>query len=223
MARAAVVDRSLGAPRRSRAEWLLRAGAWPVALALVIVACRGEPRSAAPETSTSRSGRTKASDVSLAPSGAFILPAARAATALSQCSRPVPATPDSFWTPRAEDVAALDSLLLTEVGPRFERAWARAYASSDPPELEPPRYYRQYAGLIHGSRRTIYVNGFMPHVDLAAPSTGADAGEDSARGALRESLARDGYVVCDGGEWYFGVEYEPATRRFRNFHFNGRG
>ena len=29
-------------------------------------------------------------------------------------------------------------------------------------------------------------------------------------------------VVCDGGEYYFGVEYDPETGRFRNFSFNGR-
>src|SRR5207249_10340138 len=29
-------------------------------------------------------------------------------------------------------------------------------------------------------------------------------------------------VVCDGGEYYFGVEFDPGAHRFRNFSFDGR-
>ena len=29
--------------------------------------------------------------------------------------------------------------------------------------------------------------------------------------------------VCDGGSWFFGAEYDPATRQVANVRFHGRG
>ena len=168
-------------------------------------------------------------DVTLAPNGAFIVPAAHAASVLGQCSRPTPPPPDSFWTPTAADIAAVDRQLLAELRPAFWARWRDNYQSVNPPELRPPRYVRQYIGLAYGQRRVIYVNGFMPHMAISPDSAerawyGEEGeGADSAAAALRERLGREGYVVCDGGEWYFGIEYEPARRRFRNLEFNGRG
>ena len=169
-------------------------------------------------------------DITLAPQGAFIVPAEHAASVLQQCSRPTPAAPDSFWTPTPTDVEALDRRLLAEVRPAFWARWRDNYRSVNPPELRPPRYVRQYVGLAYGQRRIIYVNGFMPHIAITTDSAERawygeeeNAGADSARTALRERLGREGYVVCDGGEWYFGVEWEPARSRFSNLEFNGRG
>lgn len=169
-------------------------------------------------------------DVTLAPDGAFIVSAADAASVIQQCSRPTPAPPDSFWTPTPADIAAVDRQLLAELRPAFWARWRDTYRSVNPPELRPPRYVRQYVGLTYGERRVIYVNGFMPHIAISSDSAErawygdeGDVGPDSARVALRERLGRAGYVVCDGGEWYFGIEYEPDRRRFRNLEFNSRG
>ena len=169
-------------------------------------------------------------DVTLAPDGAFIVPAAHAASVIQQCSRATPTPPDSFWTPTPADIAALDRQLLAELRPAFWARWRDNYRSVNPPELRPPRYVRQYVGLAYGPRRVIYVNGFMPHMAISSDSAErawygdeGGVGTDSAQAALRERLGREGYVVCDGGEWYFGIEYEPARRRFRHLEFNGRG
>ena len=169
-------------------------------------------------------------DVTLAPDAAFIVPATNAATVIQQCSRPTPAAPDSFWTPTPADIAPVEQALLAQVRPAFWARWRETYRSVKAPELPPPRYVRQYVGLAFGPRRIIYVNGFMPHVAISAdPAERAwygeegDSGPDSARVALRERLGREGYVVCDGGEWYFGIEYDPSQRRFRNLEFNSRG
>ncbi len=173
-------------------------------------------------------------DVTLAPNGAFIVPAEYAPSVLQQCSRATPPAPESFWTPTPAEIAAVDRRLLGEVRPAFWARWRDNYAGVDPPELRPPRYVRQYVGLAYGQRRVFYGNGFMPHMALSTDSAerswygaegeGADSAvTDSARASLRERIEREGYVVCDGGEWYFGIEYEPARRQFRNLQFNGPG
>ena len=205
-------------------------------LALVItsatLACeRGqdtEPRTEFRDASDLPDGVT--TDVTLAPDGAFIVPAAQAPSVIRQCSRATPPPPDSFWTPTRNDIAVVDEQLLAEVRPAFWARWRDTYRSVKAPELRPPRYIRQYVGLAYGERRVIYVNGFMPHVAISDDSAErawygdeTDGGADAARAALRERLGREGYVVCDGGEWYFGVEYEPGRGRCRNLHFNGRG
>ena len=200
--------------------------------ASAVLACAREP-DASSQTESSHftslpPGVT--TDVTLARNGVFIVPPAHAASVLQQCSRPVPALPDSFWMPTPADVAAVERRLLAEIRPAFWARWRENYRSVAPPELRPPRYVRQYVGLAYGGRRVLYVNGFMPHMAISADSAErawygeeADGGAQSARAALRDRLGRAGYVVCDGGEWYFGIEYEPASGGFRNLEFNGRG
>ena len=61
-----------------------------------------------------------------------------------------------------------------------------------------------------GGRRIVYVNGFLPWNPFAEQGDTSD---------WRTSVT----VVCDGGTDFFGVEYDPATREFRELHFNGVG
>ena len=84
-------------------------------------------------------------------------------------------------------------------------------------------------GVIVGGRRIIYVNGFHKTQVAETRTFLTEHRNDSA--ALRNfpSAFRDSdywrgvaTMVCDGGEYYFGVEYDPETHRFRNFSFNGR-
>jgi hypothetical protein len=67
-------------------------------------------------------------------------------------------------------------------------------------------YVAQAIGLQRANRRTIYVNG------LRQPSQ-----------STAEILAwrTNPIDVCDGGESYFGVEFDPATKTFSHFAFNG--
>jgi hypothetical protein len=63
-------------------------------------------------------------------------------------------------------------------------------------------FYRQYAGFIAGGRKLIYVNLFPSNVDPKWRSRAV--------------------IVCDGGEQFWGVEFEVDTENFVNVAFNGR-
>ena len=64
-------------------------------------------------------------------------------------------------------------------------------------------YFFQYAGLIAGGRKFIYVNSFR-----------GDVGDFP-------NWKTQPVMVCDGGDAFFGAEYDPQTKTFANFAFNG--
>lgn len=124
-----------------------------------------------------------------------ILPRAVTGGMLDQCSRGVPPRADGEWTPRAEQIAAL------------ERDLPAYMAKAGAGQLLVPlaEYRRQYGGYVVGSDSMIYVNASLP-----AP--------------LFDTLTdwhRRPVMICDGGEAYWGVSYAPAQRRFFGLAFNG--
>jgi hypothetical protein len=62
-------------------------------------------------------------------------------------------------------------------------------------------FYRQYAGFIAGGRKIIYVNFFPKDTDPQWRSRAV--------------------VVCDGGDHFWGVEFEVKRSRFVKAAFNG--
>jgi hypothetical protein len=116
-----------------------------------------------------------------------------------QCSRVSPGPLEDVWTPSDADIRAMEDELVLLVARELEEA------GQSP---SPGGYYRQYAGFVIGGRRTIYVNG----VDESAIQDGANTSFDWRTQAVQ---------ICDGGPITFGVEYDPATRQFSNFAFNG--
>jgi hypothetical protein len=125
-----------------------------------------------------------------------------------QCSRPSPGPADSVFAPTTEEIQNLERALGPILATRIaEYKWGR-------PDLVPGDYYRQYAGFVVRGRREIYVNGFHHRVideDAVLRAHGMNA-PDWRRSAER---------ICDGGWLAFGVEYDPATKHFTNFAFNG--
>jgi hypothetical protein len=139
----------------------------------------------------------------LNPRWSTILPPVKARLLLKQCSRDAPQSVDATWTPRRTEIAELESRL----GPILaERLDAIELSDGLPDRPAPADYYRQYAGIIIAGRRVIYVNGFSK---LFLRDFGTEWHREPVR-------------VCDGGEELFGVEYDPATKTFANFRFNGR-
>lgn len=124
-----------------------------------------------------------------------ILPRAVAGGMLDQCSRSVPPRADGEWTPRPDQIAALERNL-----PAY---MVKAGAGQLPVPLA--QYRRQYGGYVVGADSMIYVNAFLP-----AP--------------LFDTLTdwhRRPMLICDGGEAYWGVSYDPAQRRYFGLAFNG--
>ena len=153
-----------------------------------------------------------------------VFPPASAGQLLRQCSRGTPTPIRGTWNPSPDQVRLLEGPLSVLIDRQLS-------ALRLPDSLRPHAgdYYRQYAGVIVGGRRIIYVNGFHKTQVAETRTFLTEHRNDSA--ALRNfpPASRDSdywrgvpTVVCDGGEYYFGVEYDPETHRFRNFSFNGR-
>ena len=132
---------------------------------------------------------------------------ARAATLLHQCSRDTPQHVTGFWLPQTEQIADLEMRLPTLVDQEVHRIIGTSAQKKDPPM---PNYLRQYAGLIKGGRKIIYVNGFL--ADEAHVGDGLRRKTDWRTRAV---------MVCDGYINYFGVEYDPQSKVFMGLAFNG--
>jgi hypothetical protein len=130
-----------------------------------------------------------------------ILTGDAARTLARQCSRISPGPVEDIWTPTDAEVEAIEDELILLVAREMEEA-------GESPS--PGGYYRQYAGFVIGGHRAIYVNG----VDESAV-------EREPNPAHPFDWRTQAVQICDGGTITFGVEYDPATRQFSNFAFNG--
>ncbi|HSM96873.1 MAG TPA: hypothetical protein VLT91_12570 [Rhizomicrobium sp.] len=137
-----------------------------------------------------------------------VLPNDEAAKLVSQCSRPSPGPVDSYWAPSKGDIDALEAAF-----PAFFRKKAYDWRGflgmpnirdSDADKLL-SQYVRQYAGFVIGGRKVIYVNAV----------TGWGISDNPNQ--WRTKAVR----VCDGGSITFGVEYDPTSKTFDHFAFNG--
>jgi hypothetical protein len=116
-----------------------------------------------------------------------------------QCSRQ---SPTGYWTniaPSQNEVTSLENALpmwmKSQRSHRWDGRWDDRFFD----------YYFQYGALVRGKKRLIYIN--------ALPSSQQDR---------RQVWRRGPQVVCDGGPNFWGVEFDPQTRRFQNASFNGR-
>lgn len=130
-----------------------------------------------------------------------ILTGDAARTLARQCSRISPGPVEDLWTPTDAEVDALENDLILLVARELGEA------GQSP---SPGGYYRQYAGFVIGGQRVIYVNG----VDETAIERAPDA-------AHPFDWRTQAVQICDGGAITFGAEYNPATRQFSHFAFNG--
>jgi hypothetical protein len=118
-----------------------------------------------------------------------------------QCSRVSPGPIEAQWSPSDAELNGLEFALSRELAAELDRAGASAL---------PNAYFRQYAGFIINGRQLIYVNGV--HADAIPREINPQHPFDWRTQAVQ---------ICDGGPITFGVEYDPATRQFSNFAFNG--
>ena len=65
--------------------------------------------------------------------------------------------------------------------------------------------YRQYIGVTSHGKKLIYLNSFPSEV------------------TKRLDWRTTAVVVCDGGDAFWGVEFDPADNTFHNLQFNGVG
>jgi hypothetical protein len=190
-------------PKR-RALALVRTWTPRVSLLLVLSSCSHDNDAAA------RANQPLANSAHAA-----VLPLGVGKRALDQCGRSTPWA-IRYWTPSAEVVAALEQRL-----PSFLDSIAvRRPAMRD--AVRERRYYRQYVGIVrwNGARR-VYINGFdrryiqiLNDARSDYPQTTANPSADTFRWRVSP------VSVCDGGQMFFGLEYNPVTQTFERFRTN---
>jgi hypothetical protein len=155
------------------------------------------------------------------PSYRAIFPAARARLLLVPSCSPLPAgLPEMVtdtWTPRPEDVDALESRLPTAL--RSAIANAPGIGSESGAVLKQwesiANHARQYAGItIKGRRRILVIAAPISHVDFDGPHIDFDV-QNSAWRSTRP------LGICDGGPNQFSTQYDPEIGAFEDFTFSG--
>jgi hypothetical protein len=151
-----------------------------------------------------------------------VLPSSQVTHVAHLCSRDVPGHVSSGWDPTPTLVAEAEARL-----PAFVIRDERAPKSIDD-------YYRQYLGVVIGGERPIYVNLFPrelieSHIRLGKQLLADERLPLRFRDSLRahpsafEDDWRTTFVtVCDGGERFWSVLFDPRTLRFFSPQFNGR-
>ncbi|MBL6851819.1 MAG: hypothetical protein ISS15_19565 [Alphaproteobacteria bacterium] len=134
----------------------------------------------------------------LDPATGFIMAPDHARDLLHQCSRNTPQGVTGTWQPAAAQIADLET--------RLPSAVVQAQ-----PDVR-GGYGRQYADYVINGQKLIYVNAFPRGV------LGDDFGKDPA---VWNKATHQAVTVCDGGHDFFGVLYDPETKTFSHFAFNG--
>jgi len=129
-----------------------------------------------------------------------ILSGEQARPVFAQCSRSAPRGAQPDWTPAAEEVARLEARL-----PAFIDG-----LGTEAPSRPVSQYRCQYVGFSRDGRRYVYANCFAH-----------DYADGDPRPEYRDAWLHAPVVVCDGGDAFFGVEYDVASGAFANYAANG--
>jgi hypothetical protein len=119
------------------------------------------------------------------------------------CSRRAPDRILDVWTPDRDVIARFER----ELAPLVQGALERSPMPGKP-TWSSGSYYRQYVGLVIDDRRIVYANAFVPLPTPGRPSGAPDSWE-------RQLL-----YACDGGDRFFGAEFDVESGRVRYLAFN---
>lgn len=144
-----------------------------------------------------------------------VISRAKARGVLKQCSRRTPWVKD-FWVPSASVVAEVENSL-----PAYVDSAAAASVELRRGVWE-GRYYRQYIGIVRwNGKQTVYINAFeRTYVDALNDARRAVARQQGQASFDTVSWRTIPITVCDGGQMFFGVEYDTAMNRFYQFRTN---
>jgi len=143
----------------------------------------------------------------LDPKDGAIFPEAHAKDLLRQCSRAAPGPVEGTWAPSAGQIKELE----TRLPEALDNVFAKRGAYRD----RPHDFLRQYAGFIVHGRKIVYMNAFPREL------LDEEKGFFDQRKIAPPDWRSEAKGVCDGGPAFFGVEYDPATKTFSHFAFNG--
>lgn len=137
-----------------------------------------------------------------------LLPVSALSATMKQCSR---ATPNATgaWTPTTAQLLDVESQL-----PQL--ATLAAQQGMSPSLGDRTASFRQYLGVIVGGHRFIYVNAAASKEKPA--KVAHMAGKNTGTPFQAEPRP---IIVCDGGNHFWGVLYDPETRQFSQLKTNG--
>jgi hypothetical protein len=127
------------------------------------------------------------------PDSFTILPASQGQAVLRQCSRGAPTSVSGFWQVSPSQVFEMERRL-----PEFLRRSGH--------RIETTNYFRQYIGIVSHGRKLIYLNAFIRGALTVSP---------------RLNWKTTAFTARDGGDGFWGVEYDPVDKTFRHFESNG--
>jgi hypothetical protein len=119
-----------------------------------------------------------------------ILPMSEVPRLLNLCSRPSPQEVTETWVITKPQVLEIEKRL-----PDF----AHKHAS-----IDPGKSLRQYIGIVAHGKKIIYLNSIPDWASVAA----------------KKDWRTKAIDLCEGGEAFWGVEFDPADNTFHNFHSN---
>jgi hypothetical protein len=129
-------------------------------------------------------------------SRSILLPPAEAGAIMHLCSRHGPKV-EGTWQATEADIDVLESNLQQISGLRC--IWGTRSLKI----VDPQSFYRQYVAIVVAGRRLIYVNAFYPIESLP--------------------FSVEHFVnVCDGGPYFWGAMFDPATLKYSDLSINGR-
>jgi hypothetical protein len=137
------------------------------------------------------------------PERTTVLPPEEATHVLQQCSRETPKPVTGAWAVPPSVVARLEQDL-----PKLPSLVSQTCCGKGSSVANPRLYFRQYAGVMVEGRRYVYINAFhdqpiyLRHQD-------------------KDMWRTKPVLVCDGGEGFWGVLYDPEARKFSQLSFNG--
>ena len=155
------------------------------------------------------------------PPGASTVSLWHADEMFNQCSREAPKPDGAYWIPTSAQIRAIEPAL-----PALARRVPQDYRNL--PALTDPTL-RQYTGFTLKGQRLIYVN-FGPDdwrfTELLHERERRDGPAhrwpEVKERLLEKILPERPLNMCDGGAFFWGVVYNPATRTFAVPQFNGR-
>jgi len=127
------------------------------------------------------------------PNGYAIMPQSEGPALIRQCSRFAPTHISGFWSPSVPRVQAIEQRLVEILKPSGHH-------------IKLPDSRRQYIGVMTRGKKLIYLNAF--------PASALDYPDHI-------DWTKTAFTACDGGDVFWGVEFDPATNSFTNLEFNG--
>ena len=142
-----------------------------------------------------------------------VISAEEAPNVFAQCSRPAPGEKDGpFWAPSPAQIEGLEEGL-----PAYLREKGHAKQGDDL-----TRFYRQYVGFVRSGRKLIYLNA----MGTAVLENSLRLCREYPHQMPKDMCDPDEWqhptnIMCDGGDDYWGLEYDPQTKTYGQLAFNG--